>query len=451
MARAGLVVSFNLSLLQPVLLLACALGLAVAALVPGSRWLAALAGPAAAAVVLLGWPAGRSALLEGGGFVATEGFFGLIDESKGIAQLGWGFALGFLSLAVLLVPLLVWWAARCRDTDTRVLGAVLGVTTVLALVQLRFGVLLAVPLAVVAGMAGSGLIAAARASRRPMAVAGVAAMALVLLWPSVGFVTSPPTAIATRMPVWHALEWLRDHSPSPGDPWKPGLRPGWALLAPWGFGHEVLVVGGRANVASPFIAPGETEGLADTLRFFLATAPAAAEEILRAHDARWVLTVPTPPATLATYARALGEDPASVVPPATTAMALQERNGSATAEAPAAHDFLRLVFATDGGKTKLFERVAGARIGGSGAAPGSEVLLRVDLEVAGAGWWWFARVRADERGRFAFRVPYSTDATPPGTVRVVRAGILANGRARPISIPERAVTGGKSVTVESGG
>lgn len=452
MARAGLVVSFNLSLLQPVLLLACALGLGLAALVPGSRWLAALAGTAAAAVVLLGWPAGRSALLEGGGFVATEGFFGLIDESKGMTQLGWGFALAFLSLPVLLVPVLVWWAAQRRDADGRVLGAVLAVTTVLALVQLRFGVLLAVPLAVVAGMAGSWLITAARASRRPMmAVSGVGAVALVLLWPSVGFVTNPPPAIATRVPVWQALEWLRDHSPSPGDPWQPAVRPGWALLAPWGFGHEVLVVGGRANVASPFIAPGETEGLADTLRFFLATAPNAADDILRAHDARWVLTVPTPPATLATYARALGEDPASVVPAATTAVALQERNGSATADAPAAYDFLRLVFAAEGGEAKLFERVAGARIEGNGATPGSEVLLRVDLDVAGAGWWWFARARADEHGLFTLRVPYSTDGTPPGTVRVLRAAVLADGRARPASIPERAVTGGESVTVESGG
>jgi len=154
MTRAGLVVSFNLSLLQPVLLLACAVGLATAALMRGPLWLAATGGAAAGAAVMLLWPSGRAALLEGSGFVASEGFVALIDESQGLGVLGPGFVVPFLSFAVLSVPVLLWWGIRRGDTDVRVLSAVVATATILALRQVRFGLLLALPLAVLAGIAG---------------------------------------------------------------------------------------------------------------------------------------------------------------------------------------------------------------------------------------------------------------------------------------------------------
>ena len=446
MTRAGLVVSFNLSLLQPVLLLACGLGLAVAALISGPRWVAALAGTGAGAAILLLWPAGRTALVEGSGFVASEGFVALIDESQGLGVLGPRFVLPFLSFAVLLVPALLWWGVRRGDVDRRVLAAVLATTTVLALLQVRFGVLLAVPLAILGGIAGAGLVAwARRRDRGPVAVAGVVATAAALLLPSVPFVTGPPAGLSARAPVWQALAWLRDHSDDPGDAWRPDVRPAWSVMAPWGFGHEVLVLGQRANVASPFIAPGETEGLSDALRFFIATSPSDAEALLQAHEARWVLTVPMPQATLVRYAGVLGLDPAGISPGATAATALHDRHGSAVAGAPRSWDALRLVFVADGGGAKLFERVPGARLEGGGAVPGSEVLLRVDLDVAGSGWRWFTSARADDTGRFAIRVPYATDTAAPGNVRVLGAAVRVNGQVTPVTVDEQAVQAGASI------
>jgi asparagine N-glycosylation enzyme membrane subunit Stt3 len=445
MTRAGLVVSFNLSLLQPVLLLACAVGLAACAVIPGGRLLVAAGDAAAGAAIMLLWPAGRAAMLEGSGFVASGGFVALIDESQGLSVLGARFVLPFLSFAALLVPALLWWGIRRGDADVRVLSAVLATTTVLALQQVRFGVLFALPLAVLGGIAGARSIAwGRRRGRGALVTAGVVATAAALLLPSVPFVTGPPAGLAARAPVWEALAWLRDHSDSPGDAWRADARPAWSVMAPWGFGHEVLVLGRRANVASPFIAPGETEGLTDVLRFFLATSPAEGEALLEAHEARWVLTVPMPPATLAKYARVLGLDPASVPLGSTAAVALHERNGSAVAEAPQAWDGLRLVFVADGGEAKLFERVPGARLEGV-ATPGSEVLLRVDLDVAGSGWRWFALARADGAGRFAIRVPYATDAVTPGNVRVLGAAVRVNGRVLPVTVSEQAVQAGIAI------
>jgi hypothetical protein len=195
------------------------------------------------------------------------------------------------------------------------------------------------------------------------------------------------------------------------------------------------------------MGPGDPHGLADSLRFFLTTDPREAEAILRAHDARWVLTVATPPATLVRYAVALGVDPRRADFEATTAVALHARNGSAVASAPAAHDHLRLRWAA-GDAAKLFEYVAGARVSGSGAPPGSEVLVRVDLDVEGRGWMWFAGARADDGGGFELRVPYATDGRLPGNVRVRRAALRAGDRAIDLTIPGPAVEAGDTVAVD---
>ena len=115
------------------------------------------------------------------------------------------------------------------------------------------------------------------------------------------------------------------------------------------------------------------------------------------------------------------------------------------ADAPQAWDRLRLVFVADGGEAKLFEHVPGARLEGGGAAPGSEIALRVDLDVAGAGWRWFTTARADDVGRFTIRVPYPTDAAMPGNVRVLGAAIRVNGRVTTVTVSEQAVRAGGAV------
>ena len=58
---------------------------------------------------------------------------------------------------------------------------------------------------------------------------------------------------------------------------------------------------------------------------------------------------------------------------------------------------------------KTFERVPGATIEGSGAAPGEEVEATVELEKATGGTFEYTQyAEADENGNFEFTVPYST-------------------------------------------
>jgi len=67
---------------------------------------------------------------------------------------------------------------------------------------------------------------------------------------------------------------------------------------------------------------------------------------------------------------------------------------------------------------KTFERVPGATIEGSGAAPGEEVEATVELEKATGGTFEYTQyAEADENGNFEFTVPYSTTATTSSAPR----------------------------------
>jgi hypothetical protein len=77
-------------------------------------------------------------------------------------------------------------------------------------------------------------------------------------------------------------------------------------------------------------------------------------------------------------------------------------------------------------------------------------MLRVDLDVAGNGWRWFTGTRADEAGRFTIRVPYATDAPPPGNVGVLGATVRVNGRVTPVAVDEQAVRSGAAVQLPPG-
>jgi asparagine N-glycosylation enzyme membrane subunit Stt3 len=366
---AGQLASQSLSLLQPVLLAAGAVGLAVASKLAvrwPDRWTRVL--PAAAGVVvamgpLLAIPGVRMALLGGGGFVGGAGFVGLIQESGTAWEGGFG-ALRLLGpvgvLALFAAPWLARTAWQRGDPD----GVVLGVATLigagLTLQQLRFGALYALPAAVTFAWAADRALSPAASPRRWATVALVAC-----LLPGLWEIASHTPPLARRVPVWQALHWLKSHAPSPGDPWRPETPANWSVLAPWGFGHEVLVVGGFANVASPFIAPGEVEGLDAVTRFWLASDPAEARAILRRHEVRYVVATAIGPAAIEAYARAIRRDPGRYVQRSAGGMATWTDAGRAclagVLNAAMAPDplgpwgFLRRIHATPGGRAMVYE------------------------------------------------------------------------------------------------
>lgn len=469
MGSRGMTVSYDLSPFQPGLAIVLAASIVGAASVPAARTaLGVAARLAAGSLVAAGafavWPDGRTALGGGATFVQSQGFVALIDESADVVEFGLARTLQLFSPLVLSVPLLLVWAVRraCRggSPDLLVWAAVLAVTTLLSAAQVRFVMLLAPPLAILAGAATVDLVGGLRARRAPTwQVVGVVGAFSLSLLPGVPTVAVRPPALAAREAAWEAIRWLRSVSPSAGDAWDPGVRPTWSVLAPWPFGHEVVVLGERANVASPFIAPGETQGHAAALAFLLADDGAEAEAVLRAHDVGWVLTVPPGPLALRRWATVLGRDPdalgrlgregaVSLTDSAyrVAAFHVHDRNASASQELPKAWGFLRLAHVVRGGAVKIFERVEGARLEGQ-APVGAEVVARVDLDVAGVATPWFARTAADTEGRFTLRVPFATDEVPAGNVSVVRIVVGGGVPRRELQVPRAAVRTGTPVPV----
>lgn len=456
----GETVSFTVSWLHPGWLATSAAALlATGRARRGAKYGAArslAAGVGVAAVLLAGWPGARAALTSGAGFVASAGPYSVVREAASALRNGVFESLSDFSWLALGTPLLAAraWARRREPggADLVAWSAVMIAGLGLALVQVRFAVLLALPLSLVAGVSVTREIERLRDGRRLVLAIGTAAAVL----PGATHLTLRTQALRANQSTWQAYDWLREHTPSPGDAWQAGVRPSWSVMAPWPLGHELVVRAERANVASPLHVPGELDGMNRSLRFWLAE-PDEAEQILVESEARYVLAAPLAFAATAAYAEALGRDasayvtrdtrgqPADVTAAgaATAAFALIREDGSAR-EARSAWAFLRLVHSQDRGRAKVFERVEGARIVGS-ATPGSRIALEVRREVAGQRSSWTAECHADAAGRFMLRSPYATDGGSSGTVRVIGARLTVDGVTRELVISERAVVAGDEV------
>lgn len=368
--RLGLTVSAALSWFQPGLLLCLAAGLWVMGRTLGdgirSKFRGILLGALMTLALLLTWPGGRNALLGGSEFVHGQGFIVLANESMGALENGLWPTLSFFSPFYALVPLLLYWLLRHRRDRPELLvwGTALLLVSLLAFQQLRFVVLLSLPLAVLTGVGLVALVDRVRASH--LQVALVLAGALGLLLPGVWTVTHGELPLAKRAAVWTALDWLAHRAPPDGDPQNPDTKPTYAVLAPWGYGHELLVLGHHANVASPFIAPNETEGLETALRFALTTDPQEAEKLLKKHKVRYVIVAPLAQTAMRAYAQALGENPDryAVVHSGGTQLTetghfaagqtLLRDNGAGDGQQHPPWDFLQLVLDVNG-QAKIFE------------------------------------------------------------------------------------------------
>lgn len=88
---------------------------------------------------------------------------------------------------------------------------------------------------------------------------------------------------------------------------EPGAIPEWGVLAPWGFGHEILWRSGRAVAVDNF--GSAHPGFRRALRIYLDPSPAHALAELRALRLRYVVTV-RPPLHVPASAAVIGDDPA---------------------------------------------------------------------------------------------------------------------------------------------
>ncbi|MFQ3640935.1 MAG: hypothetical protein SNJ62_13115, partial [Chloracidobacterium sp.] len=310
-------------------------------------------------------------------------------------------------------------------------------TTGLALLQLKFSGLFAVPFAVVVGLALAEL--PNRLARLPqvsprLQLALPLALCIGMLAPTIHFTLGAPTYIVSPsgafVDVEPTLRWLATHTPATS---LRGDQPDdYAVLCDWTPGHWVIGVAGRPTVASPL---GHTTplrgGIRDAAAMFVLP-PSEAFQLMDARRVRYVLVTPCSP-------KALARD-AAWNPETSTSAPWEDWNerlkGSLYAHLVAKEGVpqgdtvltqLRLVYESDfeteyplftqyHAAGKVFERVPGAVVTGR-TKPGARIEIKTRIRT------YFRRefdyrdeVQADEQGYFARRVPYAQQVSPTTTL-----------------------------------
>lgn len=380
------------------------------------------------------------------------------------------------TLLLYLTPVV--WAAlilrwRQLSPGMRLLTPWLAITSLLALTQLRLG-LLGAPLvcaswAIVVVQAHDLL--GRRTERRLLPGIIVGAGLLLALLPTAPL-HRPVTISGTRnfLMSHDALGYLARQADRPGDHMDHLTRPSFSVLTPWVWGHWILQLAGQANVANPL---GQTEtnlnGVRASAAYYLSDNPREADQVLERRGVRYILAAPML-ASLESVARF------SMF----TADELVRQNPGGKKQVQPLyfrlmntrlHHFdgrryrlegkripplrnLRLVFdcaapAAELGRRlnycKLFERVRGARLRGQ-APPGSRVALAMSVASnRGRRFDYKDGAVAGADGAYEIQVPYATGQRRG--MRVGAARVAIAGQARQVTVSEAAVREGLTVTV----
>ncbi len=404
------------------------------------------------------------------GFGALSGRIPVVSHvSESRSPLG----IPLLDLALLFTPFLFWtpvlWVLlavaearkRFACTDALLLLAVFPLTFAAFLFQYRFGLFLAVPLAVLGGWGFERALAALRGNAPRWPAVGTALVTVLAIVSTAERLTPKELSVLRLIPepTITAYHWLREHSPPTRGFDRPEAKPGYGVLTEWARGHALTYFAERPNIANAFsLAPWHVRGVRRASRILLDTdAPRAvrlidaldvlylvlearrgeilslgnAEQGRRNHyvngsiDAEGDESLEVLQAYFETlHARLLLFDGQSV--PGLNRVLPEIQGIRLVYESPEAGEFP--VFVKEQTEplvprlVKVFERVPGAEFRGRcspGAAANATARIRTNL---GRTFEYTARSRCDEAGWFRLRVPYGraaeggTGAT--GTYRV---------------------------------
>ena len=398
-------------------------------------------------------PAMPAAFRALAGFGGRAGVVATIEESKPLWLLPLPQPFVVLGGAIVLLPAMPLGFAGLPRLRRHWLTWLYAASAALMLMQLRFGLVFALPYALAWAAV---LTLQAKRGRRTLCALAAAGMLLLLppLWQADPW---SPHEEST----WRMLVWMRDHLPPP-----PSQGPR-CLLGPWDVGHKVLHVTGQPVIANNFTELREREAIRDVTAVLLAADFAQVEPILQRRQVRWVWTVATawpvlvdlaaeidaPPPTLE---RALGYLGTRLLLDAGTAVAgpTGARPGTGTLrrihlsplELPA---LWRGQVRGPLREVALFERVAGARLVGVGE-PGRPVRAAITVKHPGAAAFGFVQIgTVDASGHFALQVPYATAGMPFGLVAEGLWRVEVDGQAREVAVAERDVAAGLAVAVPS--
>lgn len=274
---------------------------------------------------------------------------------------------------------------------------------------------------------------------------------------------APPTIAFWGLPSYRAVPPVIDEALERlRDPSADGFQI--AVLAPWYFGHHVLLSAERPVIASPFGTEGGVGAMEDLTAFFVESNPDAAERLLLRRGVRYVLLR----SAVEDMARLVGHGVRSIdgvqAPPAPAFDRIPDLisyrlylSGGMAIESPMrpALEGFRLVdevhvFFEEKGEPipiRIFELVPGATIRIRGGTAGRRLVARTDLTspFGQQGEWWTQRI-LDGRGEASLRVPYATGLN--GSVSA-SAFVLSDGtRSGRIRITEEQVAGGAELVLD---
>ncbi|MFP6624914.1 MAG: STT3 domain-containing protein [Myxococcota bacterium] len=230
--------------------------------------------------------------------------------------------------------------------------------------------------------------------------------------------------------LFETATWLRERTPSPGDPYAAGTQPSFGVLGHWQYGHVILYVAERPAVVGNF---GDDLG-GDNYRLsfeYFALTEARAVELLDRLRARYVLIRPLDVAGgdlgAGCMIRRLADPDGGSL--ARHRLVFERQVIRQHDERPRSH-------------FRVFERVAGAMVVGR-AEPGSVVEARLPyVSPTGRKGEFDRRATANEHGMYHLRLPYATRGGPTGipVADAWQVGLIDGDRSRhPVVVPERDV------------
>lgn len=287
------------------------------------------------------------------------------------------------------------------------------------------------------------------------------------------FTSRPPRPITSD--IYNSLIWLRQNTPKTRNPWNPRVKPEYAVLSSWDYGHWIQYIAERPTVVNNFGYQLRGNGLEDMLRVFYSPKEETVVEVCERRGVRYLflndmflLTGPLTNLIGIDYEKVFFGEPyphagQNVYYPSAAFMALPYSrmfymDGSASGTGPATTRF-RLIFESEHvvdlfyanswtKEIKIFEFVKGAKIEGT-CRPGQKVVLSCRLMTNFDRVFEYANiVEADSRGNFAAVFPYSTKARFYGVTPVSRAVAYTETDAVFFDVEERDVLEGSPVRVD---
>ncbi len=200
--------------------------------------------------------------------------------------------------------------------------------------------------------------------------------------------------------LFETATWLRERTPSAGDPYAPSAQPTFGVLGHWQYGHVIQYVGERPAVVSNF---GDDLG-GDNYRLsfeYFALTEARAVELLERLRVRYVLVRPIDVSRgdlgAGSMIRRLADPNGGSL--ARHRLVFERKVLRQSDEAPRSH-------------FRVFERVAGAAVVGR-ATPGAVVEARLAYaSPTGRKGEFHGRAVTNEHGLYRLRLPYATRAGP---------------------------------------